>query len=261
MKFEVFHFEDSKYGKLHPTEDAYAYDSDRFCVADGITRDPLKHPDFTGHPFEELLKDYPNPSLAKAAADMCVDEFVKSASLASCNHRIAELNEGKEIDYLINDFAACVAAGGQLSGHKLSWSSIGDCFVAVFDRSGQKKFASPDGVVAWTNSDDSKHGDWNKPEQRKLVRSHYRNNPDEPASYGALTGEKAAEEFIKSGTVDLAPGDVVFCYSDGFAKLVDHPEFLAKVMGNKSKFEDWDHQLAKQDYAKFGHERTLLVRK
>ncbi len=258
MRHQVFQFDDTKYAKLHATEDAYAIDGSTFCVADGITRDPLEFTDFTGYSWEELLQSYPNPSSAREAADVCAEEFIKSASLKSCNDRVAELNVGRKVDYLINDFAATVAAGGKIENDTLTWQSIGDCFIAVFDRSGQKKFVSPDGVAPWTNAEDSKHGDWNKPERRKLVRSHYRNNPDEPASYGALTGEKAAEHFIMSGEAELGAGDRVICYSDGFAGVVEHPDFFENLVDGRA-FTKWTGDLAEQNYAKFGHERTLLI--
>ena len=271
MKTQVYTFNDNKYGSFHKREDAYEVHDKILCVADGITRDPLHISDFSGIAFEELLRDYPHPSPALKAAEVCCDSFRRAVfnqsdprtAIIKSNDAIAELNKDLHVDYLVNDYAACVAAGAVIDGLKLQWASIGDCFVAIFDADGNLKFESPHGTEAWAEFESKNPGDWTKPEYRRKVRSQFRNNPEQIidgklVAYGALTGEPAAEKFIKSGSEELTEGDMVLCFSDGFLHTMRHPEFYNKVTSRG--FGDWQQSLAEKDYAKYGHERTLLIR-
>jgi len=119
MRVQAISTRDHKYGKLKPAEDSFLCQKNIFCVADGITRDPTTPIDFGNLSKEELLKNYPNPSPAKIAADLCCQSFIKycqknpdpKSALVFANEKIKELNHKKNPypDYLVNDFWACTA--------------------------------------------------------------------------------------------------------------------------------------------------------
>lgn len=267
-----------RYGHLMPAEDTFRMGSEIFVVADGITRDPPDVADFTGRPMEEILAHYPNPSGARLAADTFCDAFTGAiaqgvsvpAAFVTANAAIAKLNAAHvpQPDYLVNDFFACVAAGGTIRGRTLAWTVVGDCGVAVFAADGSMKCISPNQVAVFEKFEAQGKVilDWNKPEGRKMVRSEYRNQPEKfiddiCASYGALTGETSVEAFIYSGTMALESGDTVVFFSDGFEPILTHPEFLPAIRNEKDPLghlTELDSKLTASDM-KYGKERTLIV--
>lgn len=249
-----------------PNEDHTETAENAICVADGITRDPIGIRDFRGYKKQELLEYYPDPSPAKQAAEAAASSFIAKTidsrdvldALKAANQAVESLNPKRECDYLENDYPGCVLAGGILEPEVFRWASIGDCFVAVYDSSGKQKFISPSGTQAWVDFEREHNlGDFNLPEYRVLVRSHYRNNPEEPASYGALTGEAEAEHYFMYGTIEVESGDVIVCFSDGFENLAHESEFGWKLR-DMSDFAHWDQMKAEQDY-RYGHERSLAA--
>lgn len=273
-----------RYGHLTPPEDSISFRDGVFAIGDGITRDPSSHMDFKKQNIEEILADYPNPSGARFVADIFCEAFVESGNkdvsrseiirrFIQANRKIAQLNKKsiKKVDYLVNDFYGSAAAGAVLSKGKLFWGVIADCGVIIFSKTGKRKFQSPNSMAIFERF--TKNGKikfkWETAEGRKLVRSQYRNNPKQMingvcASYGALTGEKTAEAFIYTGVEDIANGDLIVVYSDGFEPLLKHPKFF-KTVYNKSEsiFEQklipFSLGLAKADYEKYGKERSLIA--
>lgn len=249
-----------------PEEDSFAWQDNCFCVADGITRDPNIPTDWTGWKTEEALLHYPSPSPAAEAARATVEEFINCAvkhssseALKFANRKVAAINEKINCDYLINDFAGCVAAGGRTVNNALDWASIGDSFVAVFSPEGEQTFCSPDGLTNFYGRSAQNPGNWRDPAQRVRVRRDFRNNPNNPDAYGALTGEKAAEHFIMSGRHQLHPGELVVFFTDGFLDSVKQPDFYEKILAGQDVFTRWSLNLAKADGKKFGRERTIIV--
>ena len=261
---------DANYGHLKPQEDSFMIKDNIFCVADGITRDPISPIDFDKLSMEELLKNYPSSSGAKMAADCFCKSFIdyiKSHTTSNqmsvkafkfANTKIEKLNRkcNPHIDYLVNDFYACVACGGVIDKSILYWSSIGDAEIKIFDQNGNLKFGSPNGVTSFLNYAKTNPQDWGKPERRREVRSQFRNNPNKSingqlVAYGALTGEKNAEYFIKSGEVDLSKGDLITFYTDGFAQTIKNKQFIELVYKNNlSELLALDKILSKQNYRK-----------
>ena len=273
----------TKYGKLTPPEDAFLMDKKIFCVADGITRDPIAPKDFRGESAEELLKNYPRPSGAKIAADLFCKEFVKTLKQGNLvkqafiagNNAIAGLNKKnlKKVDYLVNDFWACVACGGVIKNNILCWGAITDCGVAVFDKKGKIRFQTPVYMTEFANYEKTylrkPDFNWALPEYRKMIRQEFRNRPDKIfkgkcVSYGALTGEKAAEKFMHFGEIKLERGDLVTFYSDGFYPMINHKDFFNKINHHANDVIDknlipFSQKLAKEDYKKYGKEKTLVA--
>lgn len=265
MKIETLYLPNIKYSQL-PKEDFAAVKGSRFCVADGITRDPLGQANWTGLEDLDNLKHYPKPSPAAQAAKICVETFVASKSspaqaLIEANQTIAKINRGLKTDYLANDLAGTVAVGVKIEGETLFWASIGDCQLAHYDDDGRIQFISPDGLNDFNDYISGVAGDWRQPGRRALIRQKFRNNPAQVingrlVSYGALTGEKKAEPFIKSGSFEFTEGTVIL-FSDGFAPIIRRPDFIRRLRQGVDSFKAWAEELAHAD-AELGHERTLI---
>lgn len=270
-----------------PPEDSMLVEGKIFCVADGITRDPISPKDFTNLPREKVLEKYPNPSGARFAADIFCELFVKYLnkkipSLKTIkdafifgNKKIAELNKKhiKKVDYLVNDFFGCCAIGGVIYKNKLFWGGICDCGIIIYDKNGKIKFQTPNWMKTFEEykQKNLQKPDFNfaKPRYRKMIRSEYRNNAkkiinNKCVSYGALTGEKTAEDFMNFGEIGLSKGDLIVFYTDGFEDTVQHKKFFKTIYQKDENLTDqhfvpYTLSLAKQDYHKFGRERTLIA--
>lgn len=275
------------YGHLMPPEDSTLVEGKIFCVADGITRDPISPKDFTNMSIDDSLKKYPNPSGARFVADIFCESFVKFLSKKDPtlktirnafifgNKKIAELNKKhiKKVDYLVNDFFGCCASGGVINKNKLCWGGICDCGIIIYDKNGKVKFQTPNWMKLFEKYENKhlrkKGFNWPMPEYRKMIRSEYRNNAKKTVnnkcvSYGALTGEKKAEEFMNFGEIGLSKGDLIVFYSDGFEYTVQHKKFFKTIYQKDKNLADqhfipYTLSLAKQDYHKFGRERTLIA--
>ncbi len=241
-----------------PEEDSFDYDLNGkkiiVAVADGITRDSVNG-------------KYPNPSPAKIAADLFVKSFISEAkrknsiekSIKNSNNKIAKLNSSLKVDYLANDYWACVGVGGVITNSKLEYGFIADCGVCVFSENGKLKFRTPNEGPNSRGSIDEDirkkyKTSFTEEKGRKIIRSKYRNNIDEKLSYGAFTGEKSALGFLRTGDFDLSKGDYIVFYSDGFIPIIYSKEFnIAKEF---NKLEDFfDSKLDKID----GSEGTIVA--
>ncbi len=233
--------------KGRPEEDSFRYSKKSneiiIAVADGITRDLVKG-------------KYPDPSPAKIAADLFCESFLKKSSLRYVNDQIKRLNneENPMKDYLENDFWACVAVGGVIKDYKLSYEFIADCGLAVFNKEGKLKFKTanegPNSKGSIDEEVKKKYSTgFNKPKGRKIIRSKYRNNLDEPLAYGALTGEKNAEHYVGGGEIDLEEEDYVLFYTDGMIPLIFSDKF--DISSRFNSLEDYfDQNLERIDGAK-----------
>ncbi|MFA5185130.1 MAG: hypothetical protein WC551_01455 [Patescibacteria group bacterium] len=267
-----------------PPEDSILDGKNVYAVGDGITRDPSYDGDFKKRSLEKILADYPNPSGARCAADIFCETFVEAGDdcadpteikerFIKANGRIARLNRKslKKVDYLVNDFYGCAAAGAVISEEKLCWGVIADCGVIIYSKTGKLKFQSPNSMTTFERftAEGKIKFKWETQEGRRLVRSQYRNNASQMidgtcASYGALTGEKTAETFMLCGMENIVKGDLILVYSDGFEPTLKHPDFF-KTTYNKSinifeqKLVPFNLKLAQEKYEKFGKERSLLA--
>ncbi|MDP3735243.1 MAG: hypothetical protein Q8R39_02325 [bacterium] len=278
----------------HPNEDFLLADPRRpiFVVADGVTLE--FNPDGT----------YPLPSGAARAARLFCMDALKSARrrykhfstsdlpaiFRAGNAAVSEYNHSRgrvpgALDYWGKDLFTTTAAFAILapprrwtsdvhrSGNSkrlLYWASICDSFVAHYDSHGSLKFRSPE---CWPSTPERRcfPKDWeSRPEEerKKELRRLYRNGlgpKGELIGYGVATGEDAAEPYLNTGTLRVAPGDLVFLYTDGFERYFDLPEFI-------DLFRRWPHNLKKELHhfseekahengALYSHDRTLVVLK
>ena len=258
----------------HPEEDSFGYVSEGkivVAVADGIYRDPLGMRVLPERDDEDGLRKasekYPRPSPAKEAADLFCKSFVEFTKnfvgdgksviniLRQVNEKIRELNKDLKVNYLENDFAACVGSCGVIYEGYLYWGFVADCGVCVFDRRGELKFRTEcEGPRKEMDKDSLAKKGWSDPEWRVRVRKHYRNNSDELLSYGAFTGEKKAESFFRTGKIKLNEGDYVFFYSDGFELIILGGNF--DVVG---EFEDLENYFEDRRDKIDGSEGTLVA--
>ena len=239
------------YGGL-PIEDSYSYAQPKGSLivglADGVTRDPIGLkvlPDKNEEGLKLFSRMYPRPSPAKIAADLFCRTFIDyllrkdiqdrddiREAFESANYEIRRLNLEREIDYLENDFAACVASGGVIKERILYFAYIGDCGVAVIDSKGNLKYRTKDDVKRVSLHLDSLNKDWRDPDWRREVRENYRNNLEEPNSYGALTGEEEAMHYVRTGLLKVEKRDCVLFYSDGMEELIFSEDPVNKTFLN-----------------------------
>ena len=264
MEIIAFTKQNPKYEPKHPEEDSFKYYLGKnrilVAVADGITRDLMGG-------------KYPKPSPAKRAADLFCTSFIEQLknkkihmssiknSFGYINRKIKELNKKNNLkpDYLENDFWGCVGVGGIIENNQLYYGFIADCGVCVFDNKGKLIFRTEN---EGPNSKGSIDKDVAKkyktgfkfPEGRKIIRSLYRNNPSNPLSYGAFTGEKNALYFLRTGKSQLNNGDYVLFYSDGMV-----PTIYSKRFNISKHFDDLENYINKNSNKIDGREGTVVA--
>ncbi len=230
-----------------PKEDSFAYDKKRkvACVADGITRDFLDGSVVT-RDLKGLIRVLTGkyPKYAQKASQICVKNFLETKSLEESNKAIGNYNSStfKEIDYLARDFAGCTAAGFWEEDEFLHWQFICDSGIAVVDSKGILRFRTSDEGPHSKEKNPhlemilKQHGGFNNQKGRRIIRSQYRNNPEEEFAYGALTGEETAIPYIRKGIYSptytpfytypapkserLREGDYVLAFTDGIADII-----------------------------------------
>lgn len=226
-----------------PVEDAFSIDEKNkiIAVADGVTRDPAQVlPNVrTLGGKARFVWGYPRPSPASEAANMFCrylpavlrnfdvkDEKAMLSSFEQVNRAIKDWNDvflnGKDTDYTLNDFAGCVASAAVLDRDAAHFAYIADCGIAVVDGNGNLKSKTADDGPSvhgkyYHESPELKNKRWELPRTREIVRSVFRNNPAKEHSYGVLTGEPAAIDYVKAGSFKVCPGDMLLAYSDGAA--------------------------------------------
>ncbi len=228
-----------------PSEDAFAFDEQRkiACVADLVTRD-FRNGSVLTKNLRGLVKarlgmyhDY------SAASDICVKAFLETKSLEDANKQIGVYNQEQGLiptDYLARDLAGCTAAGFWDEKGFLHWQFICDSGIAVVNSLGDLRFRTPDEGPHSKEKNPhleeilSQQGGFNNTKGRRMIRSQYRNNPQEEFAYGVLTGEETAIPYIKQGIsfypkvtystdrrkVKLETGDYVLAFTDGMADII-----------------------------------------
>ena len=258
-----------------PVEDQFYADDSKAIIADGITRDPIGISDFSTCSSQEITEKYPRPSGAEMAAKAMCETFSKVdgtliEKLVKCNETVKELNNKyiQKCDYLENDYYAAVASCISIENDILNYAYIGDCGIIVYDKFGNIKLQTEDDKELYSDPYIKKLGlNWDLPETRVIVRKEYRNNlaniqDGKCVSYGAITGEEAAIEFIKQGKVKLEQGDMIAVYSDGFVNFLHNQEFIKQLLNfNNLEFENYINTTSLSNHEKYGKEKTILVYK
>lgn len=258
-----------------PIEDQYYASLNNAIVADGITRDPIGIDDLSTISPQDFVLKYPRPSGAEMAAKEICETFAKTKGtlkerLIECNKSVKKLNDKfiSVCDYLQNDYYGAVASCIHIENGILDYAYICDCGVIVYDKLGNVKFQTDDDKMIYSDPFINKITiPWNLPEARVIVRRDFRNNLNNVydgkcVSYGAITGEESAIEFIKYGQVSLSNGDIILVYSDGFTNFLHDKEFISQLLSFKKEcFENYINTKSLSDYEKYGKEKTLILYK
>lgn len=262
-------------GHDFPIEDQYYALDNEAIVADGITRDPIGESDLSLLSPEEFLKRYPRPSGAFLASKVIVEEFAKTTGtlkerLIKSNEKVKELNDKyvPNCDYLENDYYASVVSSAKIENNILYYAYICDCGVMVINDQADIVFQTEDDKLLYSDPFIDTMGiPWHLPEARRIVRSKYRNNlsnivDGKCVSYGALTGEDSAINFIREGKLKLNKNDVAVVYSDGFTNLLKLKEIRELIVNfGKERFEEYIDKISKINYEQYGKEKTLIIMK
>lgn len=258
-----------------PIEDQFYATDKEAIIADGITRDPIGISNLASSSFNEMIKKYPRPSGGELAAKKIIETFKESKGtlkerLIKCNKAVKELNKNfiQQCDYLENDYYGAVAACIQIKNNILNYAYICDCGIIVYDNKGNIKFQTEDDKEIYSDPYINKINiPWNLPEKRILVRKKYRNNPENIqdgfcVSYGALTGEEKAEQFIKLGYINIEREDIIAIYSDGFNNFLHNQEFIQHIINlSEKKLEEYINRKSLENYNQYGKEKTIILMK
>lgn len=256
-----------------PIEDQFYASETEAIVADGITRDPIGISNLSTCSPKDFLERYPRPSGAELAAKTICNTFSKTngslmEKLIKCNESVRKLNNKyiSKCDYLENDYYGAVASCISIGKYILNYAYVCDCGITIYDKLGNIKFQTKDDKKLYSDPYINKIGiSWNLPESRVIVRRDYRNNPNniqdnKCVSYGAITGEKSAIEFIKTGQFEISDGDIIAVYSDGFKNFLHDEYFISQILHfEKDEFERYIETKSKLDYEKYGKEKTLIL--
>lgn len=224
----------------HPQEDYLIASNSTpvFVVSDGVTLN-----------FKKIVEDkvkYPNPSPAGEVAKIFCEAVVKDASekygefdaekiidvFKEANDAVYKYNQqvGKsEISGNITGFYAATGSFVIIKNNKAYWSSICDSFVAHFDKEMNVKFMST-GLCS---------------------------------PYAVINGEERMVEHLEKGVFDLATGDRIFVFTDGFEHYVKNIDFsnLFKDWSDdlKERIAEFSKEMNLKDPENYGHERSLIA--
>jgi len=254
---------------LKPIEDACRVSNDgrTIAVADKITRDPRRTPiiQFPEHKLDVLgylgavrfFANYPESGndVSGLACSLFTTRHWKDASCEEVRDEVEQINSAigrlndytkkvnhwKEFDYLEHDTPGCVAAGAVEDNGRVIYFCIADCGIAVYDKFGSIRFRTKnEGPNSRGSIDEDVAKKFNTnfslPEGRRIIREMYRNKPDNPLSYGALTGEKEAMSYVRVGETSVDEGEILMGYSDGLEDMIENGEFrrlLSEGIGEK----------------------------
>lgn len=266
-----------------PREDSDCFSDTIFAVADGVTRDPIFPKGFKSKNIRDILKYYPRPSGAYTVARIFTNKFLDfskktediSDIFSKINRLIANFNKRRiqSMNYLENDYFGCVVCGGYIKDNTLFYGCIGDCGLTIYNSQGKIKFKTKNGLKKFINYEKKflkkENFNWMMSKYRYLIRSEYRNTEklykNQIISYGVLTGEEKALGFVEYGEKKLEKGDIIIFYSDGFSPLVNSKKFSQLIYDLpkniiRDQIISTSLKLARKDYEKFGHERSLIIK-
>ena len=256
-----------------PNEDFYLVSEKLpiFVIADGVTQSHFKS------------GEYAFPAGAKTAAKIFCYTVLKSLEKNGCliekafdlaNQKIREFNvaEGidKRLNYLEYDWFDCVAVLGFIMKNILYYGYVGDCGLVIFDEKNKLKFQTKDMVRPAIERARKIYKNWNNfPEEKRILIMHrdFRNRLD-GKGYGAFTGEGEVKKYYRISKRILKEKDLVIFYSDGFLNYFQFPEFIeilrkmvrqAHHKQDKKAPDEFTLQKAKEDYEKYGTDRTLIA--
>jgi hypothetical protein len=256
-----------------PKEDAWAIDEKRhiFAVADGVHL--RKGIEYRGRGMEYKSAKYPSPSPTGKLAQAFCNHFLKVArseslkkAFTSANSSVFRFNKPRNKEETFSKAQAYYAATGAFGRiHKgvLEWGNICDASVLVIDEKGK--------VVLW-QTDHHHHNEfdpilyqYSALDQSYILRTIFRNalSPrGKKLGYGVITGEPAANAYVRFGRKKLRRGELVVFATDGFEKFLKEISFRKALLTMDRRVAD---EAAKKIQQKYNHapefvsERILLA--
>lgn len=234
-------FSEERIGNFdHPQEDYLCTSQEPpvFVVADGVTLDVER--------LAENNQAYPDPSPAGKVAQIFCEAVIDAARKQQTHftnediQKLFEAGNGAVRSYnqkhgksIIagnrTDYFAATGGWVFIQGGKAYWGTICDSFVAHFDNQMNKKFMSTGGCDPYT----------------------------------VINGERRMKKHLETGVRDLAEGDRIMVYTDGFEHHLQNKQFqqLFLEWSNdlKKKVIELSQTLNEKDPDEYGHERSLIV--
>lgn len=231
-----------------------------WIVADGVSRDVYARKGYSL--AREAARRAANAMAGKLTVDNSGQDIKEAFQLA--NNAVKELNKEEGLwgegnnDYLDRDLAGtCLACIVQRKG-KFSYGYVGDCRIAHLS-SGGDLFITPNQVLEAKVEFPQRR---ERNEQVVAIRKERRNNPsDSHKTYGVLTGEDAALDplYLKFGSFECRPGDVVVVCSDGVAPFVEKDKQFSQLLLNGSREEIQMHVANLKSAYQNTDEKTLIL--
>jgi hypothetical protein len=241
-----------------------------FVVADGVSR------------TKNEKDEYPYPSPARMASRVAADAMGQALAdgkemkqtFADGNAAVKKLNEKLGLwdnhDYWVNDFAGTVGAVVVERDGKTEYGYIGDCGVAHISATGELLWHSDDDVeAARVGFPKMEHRPAFAPSTQEVkdrfikVRKDFRNNPKaDYKTFGVLTGEDAALEYVKTGSLETKPGELVVVYSDGILPFIlKDPVFRGLLLkGDQEEIRQYIDERSSQE-THYDEKTVIILRK
>lgn len=266
MKIFAYHENASGKASFTKTGDAWRINPTHkiFAVADSplrcLIRDTKEYPfdDYGYEAADTFCKSFLKHGEKFLKSSKPDDESFKKV-LIQCNKEIGKLNKqlGKKFNDKVNyDLAETVGIGMIIKNNKLFYGGLEDCYVNVLRGKQLKNQANwkyqimKAGKYLDILSKEDKLKNYIPKELDGKIRkgnewepcwcNYLRNNPkafDKDGNlvgWGCFTGEKNAEYFIQSYSLELEKNDHVLLFSDGMIPVLDDINFLKWFLENKS---------------------------
>lgn len=229
-RLKVFMFQEGNAkGKSNDDYSVWLMEGRSFAVADGVSR-TCSSEHTSSRIAARIFCEVTTRALAEKKS-MSESFVLANKEIETLNRKLSITSE--TVDYLGRDYLCCVGIAGVLNEtppYRFSYGCIGDCSVLVYDAHLMPKFLSenPIGVL-----EGFREGREFSDKNKKMVfwRRDLRNNPSQSfMTYGALTGEPSAMAYLKTGSIDLAWGNVVLLFSDGIYPFIFDVGFRAEIV-------------------------------
>lgn len=266
MKTFVYHENASGKGSFTKTGDAWSIDEKKkvFAIADSPLRCLIR--DSKEYPFDDYGYD-----AAKTFCDSFIKhgkEFLQSSKtnlgtfqkvLIQCNNDIRQLNEklGKKYNDKLNyDIAETVGIGAVIKENQLFYGGLEDCYINVLRGRNlveqtiwKYQIMKAEKYIDLLSKEDKLKENLSKGLIKKIRKgnewepywcNNLRNNPnavDEKGTlvgWGCFTGEKTAEAFIQSYSIEVKKDDHMLLFSDGMIPVLESDNFINWFLENKT---------------------------
>ncbi len=207
-KYEVFTCKNSK-AQDKPNEDLAIYDEKESVglILDGVSRDR-----------ENGI--YPSPSPALVASQIFADSILKKVTcnigtgilkiqnmIYRANTELKRYNEQLQHRFP----AGTVGIVFSLEHDYFNYGYIGDCYAAIIRGGYYRVFTECQTMMV------SRH---KREYSADEIRFDICNHINHPCGYGVWDGNSNSMDFVKYGTIQIMPGDVIFMFTDGLQSEV-----------------------------------------